>query len=434
MVKINIPPEWGIEPVPQEAKQLRFLDFFVLWSSLGVGLLVMLAGSLLVPALGLAEALVAIVLGTLVGNLFLSLAGNLGGRYGVPTMVSLRPSFGIRGSYIPTFLNVVQLVGWTAFEVLVMGQAADVVVKSFTGYSNIFVWMVVFALVVAAMALGGPLVIVRQWLERFAIWIVYFTAAWITVYLFASHDVFALLLKPGRGGLSFPAALDLVIAMPISWMPLVSDYNRFAKNAKGSFGGTYAGYFVANVWFYSLGALLLLTSRMESLDVVGAISLLGFGSTALLLILVDETDNGFADVYSAAVSAQNFATRAKLRYLILVVSGAGLLVALYIQGFHPEAQYSAYESFLFLIGSFFLPIFGVAIVDHYLLKKAYDVNGMYGGRAYWYNGGVNWRAVVGLIAGIAVYQYVVNFASELGASLPSLLSAALVYLFLSKVK
>ena len=92
------PPDWGIRPVPEMERKLGFLDFFVLWGSLGAGLLVMLAGTLLVPGLGLGVALVAIVLGTLLGNLLLLVPAVMGSDHGVPTMVALRPTLGIRGS------------------------------------------------------------------------------------------------------------------------------------------------------------------------------------------------------------------------------------------------------------------------------------------------------------------------------------------------
>ena len=167
-LRIRAPPEWGIEPVPREHKILRGVDLFVLWSSLGVGLLVLAAGALLVPGLSLLEALAVSLAGSVMGSVLLASAGLIGSKYGVPTMVSLRPILGVKGSYIPTFLNVVQLVGWTAFELMIMGMAAANISGRFLGdYTNCF-WVIVFAICCAALALGGPLVVVRKWLERAA--------------------------------------------------------------------------------------------------------------------------------------------------------------------------------------------------------------------------------------------------------------------------
>src|SRR5262245_65877672 len=108
----------GIEPVPPAARRLGARDFAVLWGDLGIGLLVLLAGSFLVPALSLPEAILAILVGSVIGVTLLAATAAIGAQAGVPTMVCLRPSLGLRGSYAPTALNVAQLLGWTVFELV----------------------------------------------------------------------------------------------------------------------------------------------------------------------------------------------------------------------------------------------------------------------------------------------------------------------------
>src|SRR5450759_5742513 len=162
----------GIEPVPQRHRVLGFLDYFVLWADLGVGLLVLLAGTLLVPGLGFWPAMAAIALGTLAGVLLLGLAGVVGSDLAVPSMVGLRPSFGVRGSYLPSLANVIQLVGFGAFEVIIMAQASARLAAPIVGPGSYPAWAVAWSAVVILMGLGGPLVVVRQWLEKAGIWIV----------------------------------------------------------------------------------------------------------------------------------------------------------------------------------------------------------------------------------------------------------------------
>ncbi len=236
--KIRAPPEWGIKPVDQESRYLGFLDYFVFWSSLGAGLLVMLAGSLLVPALSLQDAILATLIGTAIGNIPLVLSGVIGSKYTIPTMVSVRPSFGIRGSYVATILNLIQLVGWTAFEIVIMAKAADTISSAMIGYSSVPFWAVIFSVICVAMAIGGPLALIRHWLEKFAIWIVYGTSVWVAYSIMSRHTLFDLLSIKAQGGLPFLLAVDLVIAMPISWMPLAADYMRFSKNTRAAACGT----------------------------------------------------------------------------------------------------------------------------------------------------------------------------------------------------
>src|SRR4029079_13501464 len=111
-------------------------DFAVLWGDLGIGLLVLLAGSFLVPGLGLPSALLAIVIGTAIGCALLAAAGFIGSTLGAPTMVLLRPSLGLRGSYLPSVLNILQLIGWTIFEIIIMASAANAISKSLFGFDS----------------------------------------------------------------------------------------------------------------------------------------------------------------------------------------------------------------------------------------------------------------------------------------------------------
>src|SRR6266540_4544948 len=109
-------PSWGIDPVPAQHRRLTAFDLGVLWGDLAIGLLVLLTGALLVPALGLPRALLAIGVGSVIGCIPLALVGLAGAREGVPGMVLFREVLGTRGSYLPSILNIAQLVGWTGFE------------------------------------------------------------------------------------------------------------------------------------------------------------------------------------------------------------------------------------------------------------------------------------------------------------------------------
>src|SRR2546422_563249 len=263
MFRVRRPPEWGVEPVPHGLRVLRTFDLFVLWSSLGIGLLVLAAGTLLIGVGGfgfgltLGESAIVALLGSVLGSLMLAAAAHHGSRAGVPTMVSLRPILGRRGSYIPTALNVFQLLGWATFELLVMGIAAATLTGNVFGPSTQLVFIPFFGAVVAALALGGPLAVIRAWLEKFAIWLVYASTAAIGIALIWKGPDLGLRYAPFSGTTSLLLALDLVIAMPISWWPLISDYNRFARSSKDSWVGTTAGYTIANTVFYMLGAGLM---------------------------------------------------------------------------------------------------------------------------------------------------------------------------------
>ncbi len=428
MVRVRRPPEWGVEPVPQGLRVLRTFDLFVLWSSLGIGLLVLAAGTLLIGVGGfgfgltLSESAIVALLGSVVGSLMLAAAAHHGSRAGVPTMVSLRPILGRRGSYIPTALNVFQLLGWATFELLVMGIAAAALTGNVFGPSTTLLFVPLFGAVVAALALGGPLAVIRAWLEKFAIWLVYASTAAIGIALIFKSPDLGLRYAPQyfTGTTSLLLALDLVIAMPISWWPLISDYNRFARSSKDSWVGTTAGYTIANTVFYMLGAgLMALGIASGEPNFLAVIGLLGLGAFPLLIILVDETDNAFANVYSTAVSIQNLAP--KRRQLSFIV--AATLIAMGGAAFlwsRGEGIGGSYEGFLFLIGGLFVPLLGVVIADSFVVRRGtYAAEEFFEGARPW-----RWSAFASWIPGAALYFVIVIFALPVGATLPSFALAA----------
>lgn len=434
---------YGIEPIGPAHRTLGTWDTLVLWSDLGVSFLVMVVGMFLVPGLGLGQALLAIIAGALIGNGLLGLAALIGSDTRVPTMVLLRGPLGVRGSYGPTLLNIVQLFGWATLEVIVMAQAADLLATRFLGLPSLYhAWVFVFGVLTILLALSGPIVVVKQLLEKFVVWAVLLSTIWITVSLLTSYDVRALLATSGTGQLSFWLAVDLVVALPISWFPLVADYSRFARSRRAAFWGTSAGYFIPQVWFYALGAMLVLAAGVvfdpsaPIAPLLAAIAGLTAGWAALLVLLVAETDEGFANLYSTAVSVQNLAPRASQRGLILGI-GLAVLVAAWIV---PLVQY---ESFLLLIGSAFVPLLGLLAADYFVLRGGrYAVDELFQtGGTYWYTAGVHWAAVATWAVGVATYLTIAGvpalgitgLAPWLGASLPSFVVAFVLHVAIGRV-
>src|SRR2546421_8297546 len=148
-------PAWGIEPVPERLRVLGFVDSTLLWTNLGISLLV-----LVLPAffdLSLRDALAATLVGGLIGNALLALAALIGADGRVPTMVLQRAPLGRRGSYIATGLNVLQCLGWSIFELIVIATAAGLLCDKLFGFEAIWLWKLVFGVTVTVLALLGPI-------------------------------------------------------------------------------------------------------------------------------------------------------------------------------------------------------------------------------------------------------------------------------------
>jgi nucleobase:cation symporter-1, NCS1 family len=388
----------------------------VLWSSLGVGLLVFSAGSFLTAA-RFVDATLAIIIGSVVGSFLLALAGKIGSDHAVPSLISTRPSFGIHGAYLPAMLNVMQLIGWTVFEIMIMSKATDILAGNRIPY---YAWTVLIGAFVILLGIVGPLTVVRQWLEKFAIWIVYAASIIIIINLLMSGN-FSKVLSSSGAGMSFFPALDIVIALPVSWIPLVADYNRFAKDSKGAFKGTFVGFAITNILFY-FGGVLLGTSDVVA--IVIALQSIFFGFLLLMFIL-HETTNAFADVYSSAVSTQSIFRKIKQRYLIIGFTAFSTLLAMLI----PISQY---ETFILLIGAVFVPLFAVVLSDYYIVKRGqYAQDMMYGKGVL----KIGFPAIAAWSFGVLLYYLLSSLSPiyipqwpQIGATIPSFIGSSLLYL------
>jgi purine-cytosine permease-like protein len=216
--------------------------------------------------------------------------------------------------------------------------------------------------------------------------------------------------------------------MPVSWMPLVADYNRFSKKSRSALWGTFIGFTMTNILFY-FGGILLGTS--DVLTIVVAIQAMFFGFLMLLLI-VDEADNAFADVYSASVSTQNIFAKINQKHLIIGFTTLSAILAMMV-------SIEQYEVFLLLIGAIFIPLFGVVLTDYYIIKKQkYTEQMLYGSQNRL---GIGAPAIIAWILGV-VLNYMLSPLSPIympqlpaiGATIPSLAAASLIYFVITKTQ
>jgi purine-cytosine permease-like protein len=236
---------------------------------------------------------------------------------------------------------------------------------------------------------------VRSFLRKFASWALLFSLAYLTYWAISKSHLHAFWARPGKGGFpSFGQAVDLVIGSVVSWTPLAADYTRFARTRRGAALGAGIGYFVPTIWCIGLGVLIVLARGVSDAQALpGAVAAAGgVAFAALLAITVDESEKAFADIYSTAVSLQNFFPRMSQRLLITLVSAAatGLALALNLGN---------YQDFLYLLGSFFVPLFGVLVADWLLQRAHYTPEHVFSG--------VAWRpaTLVAWLVGFGLYQW-----------------------------
>ncbi len=347
--------------VPAAERIFTFTDAAALWFSLGVGLLVMQVGAYLRPGLSLPQAAGAIALGSLLGAGLLAWVAGIGSRHGLSSSALIGRTLGQRFAMLPVALNVVQLLGWTAFELVIMRDGTRTIVEQVFGARGEWVPVVAtlaWGSLLLVLASGRMIGLVRRFVSRAAMPLIVASLLWLS-YQFGlkawQHGFAALWAQPGDGSMSLLAAVDLVIAMPVSWLPLVADYARYGRHAGATARGTWLGYAAANIWCYALGVLVISVSP-ANIDMLSTLLLAQGGLIALGFILVDEVDNAYGDVHSGAVSTNFLNGRWSIRRigmtLVLLATAAALALPMH-----------ALEPFLLTLSSIFVPLFGVVIAQ-----------------------------------------------------------------------
>jgi NCS1 family nucleobase:cation symporter-1 len=409
---------------------LGSFDTTLLWTNLGISLLV-----LVLPAyfdLPLRDALAATLVGALIGNGMLAVAALIGADGRVPTMVLQRAPLGRRGSYLATGLNILQCLGWAIFELIVIATAAGLLCDKLFGFKGVWIWKLVFGGVAAVLALLGPIGFVRRFVRKFAIWAVVASVGYLAWWILDGAHVGSLWSQHGHKG-SFWIAVDTVIAVTVSWAPLVADYTRFSRDRRSAFFGVGIGYLLPTLFQFGFGSVLVLSRGVDPSHpelILTAIAGGGIAAAlALLALTVDETDEAFANVYSAAVSTQNLAPRVSQRLLIVVASVLATAGALAI-------DMRSYQRFLLLLGAVFVPLLGVLLADWLLAGARYTRADIFDGPA------IRPGSVVAWLAGFVLYEWLSQPADlgfwsrwighlptpsyQIGASVPSFIAAFLL--------
>ncbi|MEO8022773.1 cytosine permease [Polaromonas sp.] len=408
MASVNNTSNTALTPLPQGDRLFGWREHAALWLSLGVGLLVMQIGAYLVPALGAQTALAVIVVGSVLGAGLLAWTAKIGCDSGLSSAGLMHATYGSNFARLPVLLNIVQLIGWTTFELVVMRDGTIAIARQSGSFVASF-WPVLATLlwggVLIALLSGSMVKLVRKFIGRYGLPLVIASLLWLTWQFLGRAQAQgweAIWNRPGTDAMSTLSALDLVIAMPVSWLPLVADFSRHGRDGKSALRGTWLGYAIANTWCYSLGVLIALTT--PSTDLVAALLLAQGGLIALGLILIDEVDNAYGDLYSGSVAGHSLKPGWSLRRwgMALAVLCTGLALVLPMHSLEP---------FLLMLSSVFVPLYGVILAR---LSGTPHVASLLGTKK------VNGSAVVIWVLGVATYHLCAKLAPEWGAALPTL--------------
>ena len=329
-------------------KKTNLFENGLVWFGAGVSIAEILTGMALAP-LGMGKGLLATLIGHVIGCVLLFLAGVIGGKTGKSAMETTKLSFGKFGSIFFAILNVVQLIGWTGIMIYDGALSAN-------GIKDVGVW-------IWCIVIGGLILIwILIGLTKLGIINTIAMASLFILTIILSVIIF----RDGNGrsidadSLSFGAAVELSVAMPLSWLPLISDYTRSAEKPVKASAVSAIVYGLVSCWMYVIGMGASIFT--EESDIASTMVKAGLGVAGLLIIVFSTVTTTFLDAFSAGVSTETIWSKIRDKWAAAVVAVVGTVGAIV----YPMDDIT---DFLYFIGSVFAPMIAIQIADYFVLKK-----------------------------------------------------------------
>ena len=383
-------------------KRTSIFENGLIWFGAGVSLAEILTGTYF-ASLGFGKGLLAIIIGHIIGCTMLFLAGVIGGKTRRSAMETVKMSFGEKGGIFFSFLNVLQLVGWTAIMIYDGALAANGVLN--TGN---WVWcLVIGALIVLWIFIGITNLGKINTIAMAALFIL--TLVLSKLIFFDGGAALAI----GEEAMSFGAAVELSVAMPLSWLPLISDYTREAKEPVKATAVSSVVYGLVSCWMYVIGMGAAIYTG-ES-DIAQIMVKAGLGIAGLLIIVFSTVTTTFLDAYSAGISSESVFSKINGKYAAIAVTTIGTIAAIV----YPMDNIT---DFLYLIGSVFAPMIAIQIADFFLLKRTDSL-----GEAVDMTNAVIW------VIGFILYRILMRIDIPVGNTLPDMVVTILICMVVRNV-
>jgi len=380
----------------------------LLWFGAAVSIAEIMTGAMLVP-LGLANGLLSIAIGHLIGAGILLLGGFIGARSGLSASYSARISFGKYGSFGFSVLNLLQLLGWTAIMIVGAAKAMDGIATQLFHFGNEMFWCAV----VGVLVIGWVFLRNKELTKLNTV---------VMMLLFALSIVLGVVVFKGEAPaaateetMSFGAAVELNVAMSLSWLPLIADYTRNLKKPVSGTVGSVAAYFAGSVLMYTIGLGAALYAGTSDISVI--LLSAGLGIVAFIIVVLSTVTTTFLDVFSAGICIVNLHPKTNEKLSAIIVCVAGTLLAMF-------ASMSQYENFLYLIGSAFAPLFAILFVDYYFAGKR-EVKA----ESLW-----NVKNIVLWVVGFTAYRLLMPYTTFVGITLPVMAGIGLLCAVLHRGK
>ena len=383
-----------------EKRRTSVFENGLLWFGAAVSIAEILTGTYFAP-LGFSKGLFAVLVGHVIGCVMLFFAGMIGGKTRKSSMETVRMSFGRKEALLFSVLNILQLVGWTAIMIYDGALAVNGIFDLGSG-----LWCIVIGVLIVLWIMIGIQNLGR--VNTVAMGALFVLTIILSFLIFGKGSM----PRVSGEGMTFGAAVELSVAMPLSWLPLISDYTREAEKPRKATAVSAIVYGAVSCWMYVIGMGAAIFTA-ES-DIAQIMLKAGLGVAGLLIIVFSTVTTTFLDAYSAGVSGEALSKRINGKWMAVVVTLVGTLGAIFF-------PLSDITGFLYFIGSVFAPMIAIQIADFFILKKnrekdAFSVRNL----AIW-------------LVGFAAYRLLMRVDTIVGSTLPDMLLTILLCVAVSKI-
>lgn len=384
-----------------EEKRTSVFENSLIWFGAAVSIAEIVTGTYFAP-LGFGKGLLAVLLGHVIGCIMLFLAGLIGGKVRKSAMETVKMSFGQKGALLFTALNVLQLVGWTAIMIYDGALAVG-------GIFPVADW--IWCLVIGALIIVWILVGIKNLgkINVVAIGALFVLTILLSFIIFGEGGAPVI----GSDELSFGAAVELSVAMPLSWLPLISDYTREAGEPVKATAASTVTYGIVSCWMYVIGMGAAIFTG-ES-DIARIMVKAGLGVAGLIIIVFSTVTTTFLDAYSAGISSESLSAKINGKWAAVIVTLIGILGALFL----PLGDIT---DFLYFIGSVFAPMIAIQIADFFILRSEVDT------------GDVQWVNLIIWVIGFILYRLLMRIDIVVGNTLPDMVITALLCIVAARVQ
>ena len=381
-------------------KKTSVFENSLIWFGAAVSIAEILTGTYF-ASLGFLKGLFAIVLGHIVGCILLFLAGMIGAKTQKSAMDTVKISFGTKGGIFFAILNILQLFGWTGIMIYDGASATQGILP--IGH---FIWCIVIGGLILVWILIGVKNLGK--LNAIAMSALFLMTIILSFIIFKGGIVF----NKGDNSMSFGAAMELSIAMPLSWLPLISDYTKEAKEPVKATAASSIVYGFVSIWMYIIGMSAALFT-MES-DIAKILLKAGLGIMGLFIVVLSTVTTTFLDVYSAGVSTESIFSKINSKWVAVAVTAIGTLGAIVL-------PMDDITGFLYLIGSVFAPMIAIQIADFFILKISNDKKLF------------SIKNIIIWVTGFIIYRILMKFDTPIGSTIPSMLITIFVSVTVNNV-